>query len=307
LTNNVYVIWLRWPETCFRAHARDIAFFKTLVPRGGEVIEARSERSFLSALLQATHAIVWQFKESWFTRAKRLKVLATPGAGRELVSQNAPRGVALHFGHFHGQVMAESVAGFMLAWSRGFFRPELKKAGWQRVALSNHCYTLEGTRAVIVGYGRVGRAIGEKLAALGVSVKGFGRQNLGGFPDYAREADWVVLALPSDTGTDDFLNARRIGILPRRCVVVNVGRGNAVDEQALVNALRRGRLVGAYLDVFKGEPGPLANIVSGGSDGILRTAPADLPWNLIRTPHASAFTSTYLTSAFQELKNDGML
>jgi len=293
-------------------------------------VRARSESDFLKKLPAATHAIVWHFKKEWFAKAPRLKALATPGAGRELVTSEVPKGVTLHFGHYHGAIMSETVAGFILAWARGFFRPELKKPGWQRIALSDKCRTVAGSTAVIVGYGRVGQAVGAKLAALGVQVTGVTRHGLfpGGeavssgeadsYPLHNKKssslspllktADWLVLALPSDTGTDDFLDAARLRKLPRTCVVINVGRGNAVDEEALVAALKAGRLAGAYLDVFKGEPGPLRKIVKKGKkEGILGTAPGKLPWNLIRTPHSSAFAADYIKMAFQELKDDGIL
>ena len=78
-------------------------------------------------------------------------------------------------------------------------------------------------------------------------------------------------------------------------MLVNVGRGNAVDEAALADALRRRRLAGAYLDVFKKEPltpdSPLA---------------ADLP-GLVRLPHMSAFAPEYLPLFFQELADGGWL
>jgi len=306
--NNVYLVWLEWPEKCFRSDAEALRYLKGLVPRGSRVVRARSEADFLKKLPTATQAIVWHFKKEWFAQAPRLKVLATPGAGRELVTLDVPKRVKLHFGHFHGAIMSETVAGFILAWARGFFRPELKKGGWPRTALSDKCRTVAGTKAVIVGYGRIGRAIGGKLEALGVSVTGFGRKNVKDLPKAVRTADWLVLALPSDTGTDDFLNAALLRKLPRTCVVVNVGRGNAIDEEALVAALKSGRLAGAYLDVFKGEPGPLQKIVKKGKKaGILGTDPKKLPWNLVKTPHSSAFANDYIKRAFQELKDDGLL
>lgn len=306
---NTYLVWLEWPEKCFRADAEALRFLRGLVPPGSRVVRARSEAAFLRQLPQATHAVVWHFRKEWLAKATRLRLLATPGAGRELVTLETPPGVRLHFGRFHGAIMSETVAGFVLAWARGFFRPERTWPGWPRAALSDKCLTVAGTQAVIVGYGRVGRAIGDKLAALGVRVSGFGRQNLKDLPAALRTADWLVLALPSDTGTDDFLNAARLRRLPRRCVVVNVGRGNAVDEPALLAALRDGRLAGAYLDVFKGEPGPLEKIVrrTGASGGILGTDPRRLPWNLVRTPHSSAFAGDYLRRCFQELCDDGCL
>jgi len=218
------------------------------------------------------------------------------------VSLKAPKGVKLHFGKYHGAIMAETVAGFMLAWARGFFRPEAKLA-WGRREMGDKCYMLAGTKAVIVGYGRVGQAIGKKLELLGVEVFGYSRHlkiSSATFDSKLREADWLVMALPSDTGTDDLLNARMMVKLPKRCVVINVGRGNSVDEDALVRALETGRLAGAFLDVMKGEP-------------LQKRKPVPplkrrkLPWSLITLPHASAFDASYLKRAIQELYDDGCL
>lgn len=333
--NNFYLIWLEWPESCFRADAEALRFLKTLVPVGSRLVRARSEAAFLRQLPQATHVVTWHFKREWFVRAPKLKVLATPGAGRELVALEAPPGVMLHFGRFHGDIMSESVAAFVLAWARGFFavRDYAGYGGaqatavpnWPRAELSDRCCTVAGTKAVIVGYGRVGGAIGRRLESLGVSVQGFSRRNLGDLDAALKTADWLVLALPSDTGTDGFLSRTRLRKLPKRAVVVNVGRGNAVDEPALVEALRTGRIAGAYLDVFLSEPGPLERIIGSGKVGaweggkvgrweggdrprtILGTDPQRLPPNLIRMPHASAFSRDYLKRCFQELKDDGCL
>ncbi len=318
---NSYLVWLYWPEKCFRADAGALRCLAALVPPGSRVKSVRSERAFLGALPEATHAIVWHFKREWFACAPHLKVLATPGAGRELVPTEGPEGVKIHFGGYHGAIISETVAGFILAWSRGFFRPELHtgspwRSSWPRTALGGVCSRIAGTRAVIAGYGRIGRAIGSKLEALGVTVEGFGRRNIAGLPDAVRGADWFIMALPSGEETNGFLNERLLCLLPKRAVVVNVGRGNAVDEAALLAALRQKRIAGAYLDVFRGEPGPLAGIAGldipekGGNPAardILGSNPADLPDTLVMTPHSSAFCADYLALCFKELKDDGLI
>ena len=310
LNSNTYLVWLEWPEKCFRVDAEVLRALKGLVPKGARIVRARSERTFIKALPQATHAITWHFKADWFAKATRLKVLATPAAGQEFVPTKGPKGVKIHFGHYHGQIMSESVAAFVLAWARGFFRPELKKGAWPRTALSDKCYDVTGTKAVIVGYGNVGRAIGAKLAALGVDVYGLTRHRTfhntqtlkhTNTQTILRSADWLILALPSTTGTDDFLDAKLIRKLPRKCVVINVGRGNAVDERALSAALKSKRIAGAYLDVRKHEPSATVLEAPGYVKGL-----ADLP-NCIVMPHASAFSPRYLRLCFEELKNDGCL
>lgn len=301
---NVYLVWLEWPEKCFRVDAGALAYLKSAVPEGSEVVRAKTRRGFFSALPRATHVITWYFEKEWFAKAPRLKVLATPSAGMELLPQDAPEGVKIHFGGFHGPVMAESVAAFALAWCRGLFAAsafaeEAPGGALPRVWLSDKCRTLAGTNAVVVGYGKVGRAIGGKLEALGVRVRGFRRSNIGELPSALGDCDWFVMALPATAQTDDFLDSEMLSKLPRKCVVINVGRGNSIDEAALVKALRGGRLAGACLDVVKKEP--LESLRSF-------VEPAGrLPSNLVLMPHSAAFCPEYVTECFKELKREGLV
>lgn len=301
---NVYLVYLEWSEKCFRADEAAVRFLRATAPKGIRVVWVHDEAAFLKALPRATHALVWYFKEEWFPIATSLKVLATPAAGRELVPTVAPTGVRVHFGHFHGEAMAESAAAFALGWARGFF---LKGNGvWPRAWMSDKVYEVAGTKAVIVGYGNVGKAVGRKFEALGIEVLGYSR-HAGITParlDRAlAAADWLVLALPGDTGTDRWLDAKRIAKLPRRCVVLNVGRGSSVDETALFRALGARRIAGAYLDVRTTEP-YRRFALPGGTAGLPPTPTLD---NLVLMPHAAAFTPDYIKRFIGELRDDGCL
>ena len=90
-------------------------------------------------------------------------------------------------------------------------------------------------------------------------------------------ADWLVLACALTPETRGLIGARELALLPAHCGVVNVSRGDVIDESALIDALRAGRLGGAYLDVFAREPLP--------EDSPLW----DLP-NVIVTPHSAGFS-----------------
>lgn len=292
------VVWLEWPEACFCATADDIEYLKSLTD--GEVVWVRRREDFIDRLPTATHVITWHFETGWYALAPNLRLVATPAAGRELIAwRDAPEGVAVHFGTFHGDIIAESVVAFCMAWARGFFRTPPPTGIWPREWLGDKCYTISGTKAVIAGYGKIGKAIGAKFAALGASVKGFGRKNISEMSAAMAEADWFIMALPSDTGTDNFLDANRIAMLSPRCVVVNIGRGNAIDEDALRQALVEGRIAAAYLDVFKNEPTCL-NVDQS------QRAKAGGLWdsgtpNLVPMPHSSAFSPDYMKRCFAEL------
>lgn len=301
---NVYLVWLEWPEKCFRADTGSLAYLKSIVPEGSEVVRAKTRRAFFAALGRATHVITWYFERGWFAKAPHLKMLATPSAGMELLPHEAPEGVKIHFGGFHGPVMAETVAAFALGWCRGLYAagnysPKTSGGAVPRTWLSDKCRQLAGTKAVIVGYGKVGRAIGEKLSALGVRVEGFRRSNVKELPRAVKDCDWFVMALPATPQTDDFLDAKLMARLPAKCVVINVGRGNSIDEDALVRALENGRLAGACLDVAKKEP--LRSLKS------FVKPKRRLPANLILMPHSAAFYPGYVTDCFRELADEGLV
>lgn len=298
--NAHYLIWLNWPARPFRLGADDLRRFRELAP-AGEVTAVRSQRAFLAALPAATHVLCWEFRKEWFACAPRLRVLATPSAGRELLPSDAdlPRGVVKYHGGFHGEIMAETVLAYMLAWCRGLYPAYdwQRRADdlWPRTAFGERCFSLAGTKAVILGYGRIGHAIARRLKALGVAFTGIRRRNARTLPGAVADADWLICVLPSDTGTDNIVDAALLRRMKRTAVLINIGRGNAVDEAALADALRRRRLAAAFLDVFKREPlapdSPLAENLPG----------------LYRFPHGAAFSPRYLELFFRELKARGAL
>ena len=162
---------------------------------------------------------------------------------------------------------------------------------------------IRGKTAVIAGDGSIGREVARQLAALGMRivaikphpdvradasyrVPGTGDPD-GSIPERivgddgllgaAREADVLVLTMPLTDASRGVIGREVLAALPSRAWLINVSRGALVDEPALLEALRAGRLAGAVLDVFAEEP-----------------LPEDSPWwdapNVIVTPHASGHT-----------------
>ena len=138
----------------------------------------------------------------------------------------------------------------------------------------------------VLGAGNIGSAYAEKAFALGarpiVGVSRGGRPrepfervvSLRELDEVLPTADVLAMALPGTPETTRILDARRIALLPQNAVVINVGRGSAVDQPALIAALESGHLGGAALDVMEPEPLP--------TDDPLWGAP-----NLFLTPHVS--------------------
>ncbi|MDN3352130.1 D-2-hydroxyacid dehydrogenase [Actinomadura sp. DC4] len=123
-----------------------------------------------------------------------------------------------------------------------------------------------GARALVVGTGPIGRAIGRRLAAVGMAVSGIGRTGRTGDPDLGHvrpfeelhealaEADHVVLAAPLTDLTRDMIDSAALARMRTTARLINVGRGQLVVEKDLVRALAGGRIAGAALDVFATEP-----------------------------------------------------
>lgn len=121
---------------------------------------------------------------------------------------------------------------------------------------------LDGTAALIVGYGTIGQLIGERIAAFGVAVTGVTRSGHDGTltPDRWKprlgEFDWVILAAPSTGETQALLGADDLRAMKPSAWLINVARGDMVDQDALIEALEKHRIAGAFLDTVTPEPLP---------------------------------------------------
>ncbi|MDX1690914.1 MAG: hydroxyacid dehydrogenase [Acidimicrobiia bacterium] len=147
---------------------------------------------------------------------------------------------------------------------------------------------LAGARMGLVGYGRIAQEVATRAWALRMDVvahdpflpaDAFGRTTNLSLDDVFSSSDVVSLHVPLDAGTRDLVDAARIDRMRDDAVIVNTSRGGIVDEEALADALREGRLGGAALDVFSDEP------LSAGAAGRFAGVP-----NLLLTPHVAGVT-----------------
>ena len=188
----------------------------------------------------------------------------------------------------HARPLAEFALLGMLVFGKDTLRltREQQAKRWERHAGEE----VRGKVVCVVGLGKVGREVARLARALDARVTGVVRDTRGRSADdlgvdalgtietldsLLVEADVVVLATPHTPDTHRLLDARRIALLKPTAVVVNVARGDVVDEAALVDALQAGRLRGAALDVFEQEPLP--------TDSPLWTLP-----NVLVSPHRQA-------------------
>ena len=241
--------------------------------------------------------------------AGTLKAIGTLSVGHNHIDLDAAREFGVSVFYSPG-VLSEACAdlGIMLllnACRRGYEADSLMRAGlWRGYAPTQLLgIGLTGRRAGILGMGRIGQAVATRLKAFGVELHYHNRTRLDvtlengafyhGSPEsLLRASDFLLLLTPGSEELKGFLNRERIELLPDNAVVVNISRGDTVDDDALIEALRSGRIFAAGLDVFAGEPA---------FDPRYRTLP-----NVFLTPHiASATVDTRNAMGFLVL--DGLL
>lgn len=212
--------------------------------------------------------------------------LISAGADRYVKPGILPRGVLLTnatgaYGKSMSEYMICAVLNLLLDFPH--YRDNQRQHVWQASGRARH---ILGTTALVVGLGNIGGEFAARYKALGGTVIGV-RRTAGEKPDYLDElytadrldellprADVVTLSLPSTTETQHLFGKEKFALMKPSAVFVNVGRGTAVDTDALCEALNAGKLYGAALDVTDPEPLP--------ADHPLWDAP-----NTIVTPHVS--------------------
>ena len=225
-----------------------------------------------SALPAARGAEVIFGQGTELTRAApRLRWVCTPSAGVDPYlapdAFAAPGAWLSNSSGAYGVTISEHVVMVTLELMRreAEYRAVTARRGWERgLAIRSIC----GSRVTILGTGDIGSRCAERLRGFGPArIEGVSRsgqasplfdrvQTPGALDSLLPETDLLVLALPATAETAGVLSRARIALLPQDAFVVNIGRGSAVDEAALEEALRAGRLGGAALDVFLREPLP---------------------------------------------------
>jgi phosphoglycerate dehydrogenase-like enzyme len=197
--------------------------------------------------------------------AKRLKWLNSIYAGLEFLPMDvlADRGITVTNGAgINAITIAEYVVMGMLNIAKGYREVVRAQDRHEWLLDSPGKRELAGSKALLLGYGAIGRLIEPRLKAfdIGVSVvrRSAGPNTLG--PDQWRgrlgEFDWVILAVPSTPETDGMIGASELAAMKPDAVIVNIGRGSAIDQPALVDALEKKAIGGAFLDVTTPEPLP---------------------------------------------------
>lgn len=267
---------------------------------GLEVVSVEDDAALPAALADADAFVGWHLPPDQFERARRLRWIHSASAGIEeslypaLVASDV---VLTNSTGLHSICIPEHVIGQMLVLARNFHEAvRLQARGeWNRFAVIAHqggLRELHGSNLAILGAGPIGANLARLAAAFGMRVR-IMRRDASRPIEHAEAvvppsqlhallgwADFVVLAVPLTAETRGMIGGAELRAMRSSAYLINVARGEVVDEAELVRCLRSGGIAGAALDVFDEEP-----------------LPPDHPlWSLgnaVLTPHISGYTATY--------------
>ena len=231
-------------------------------------------------------------------RATQCKIIARVGVGLDNIDVDAAKAKGIRvINAVEGAMnaVAELVLGLMLSLAREIPRAdrEIRNGKWLKKELMGS--ELSGKYLGIVGLGNIGKRLAKLARGLNMNIIGFDVMPIA--DDFARDvglikadidtllssADYISFHVPLTETTHHLVNTKRISTMKKTAFIINTSRGEIIDEDALYDALKEGKIAGAALDVFEKEPA-VGNKL------------ATLP-NVVCTPHIGAQTKEAQTLA----------
>lgn len=231
-------------------------------------------------------------------RATQCKIIARVGVGLDNIDVDAAKAKNIRvINAVEGAMnaVAELVLGLMLSMAREIPRAdrEIRNGKWLKKELMG--IELSGKYLGIVGLGNIGKRLAKLARGLNMNIIGFDVMPIA--DDFSRDvglikadidtlissADFISFHVPLTDATHHLVNAKRISTMKKTAYIINTSRGEIIDEDALYDALKEGRIAGAALDVFEKEPAV---------GNKLTTLP-----NIVCTPHIGAQTKEAQTLA----------
>lgn len=213
------------------------------------------------------------FTETVLSSSKKLKVVANYAVGYNNIDVAAATQLGIkvtNTPHVLTEATADIALSLLLSVCRQInpaekFLRDRNFDGWHPGGFVG--IELHGKNALIIGMGRIGKAIARRLNGFGIRVTYHNRNRIDISEEKALNAtyqpnlesalhdvDFLFLSCPLTPQTRHLFDERKLAMLPDRCVIVNTGRGPVIDEEALAEALINKKLAGAGLDVFEFEP-----------------------------------------------------
>ena len=304
------VLFFRLQEMRWSLPDSDLAALRARFPQV-DFVPVDEDAALEAALTDADAFFGWHFPPGHFAAARRLAWVHSASAGIEanlfpgLVESDVTLTNATGL---HTVCIPEHVLGLMLALARNFHEAERLKAQrrWERftvIAFAGGVRELAGSNLAILGAGAIGAALARLCRALDMHVRVLRRR-----PDHPVEgaeqvvgpgelhgllawADFVVVATPLTAETRNLIDRQALAAMKPGAFLINIGRGESVDDGALIDALRSRAIAGAGLDVFREEPLP----------------PSSPYWeldNVILTPHVSGYTPEYFKKILAQFSDN---
>lgn len=295
------IIYLEHKIRAFTPSSRQLASFKKAL-YAYDLLLLESLQELEAEITSCQLLLTWSFPIRLYEKAKILKYIFTPAAGREWVFQD-PRGkVKVYYGDFHGQLISQEIIGMIFYFANNFHQAleAQEKIIWRRNNLVSK-KSLSQQKIIFIGYGKIAQACARQLAVFSPEIKALSRKpclaldSLGTkiFPLAELEAelglaDHVICLLPGGRETEKFFSAKHFQAMKKTAYFYNFGRGTCVDQKALIDALEKKQIAGAGLDVFAKEPLP----------------EGDSLWkmkNCLLTQHSSCFYENYLDLFLEQI------
>ena len=251
---------------------------------------ARTPSESRRAIEAATVVLATNVPSDLLEGAENLELIQALSAGVDFwdLKPIRDRGITLTTAAgVHAESIAEQVLGYLLAFERGLHTGirQQHRRSWEWF----HGGEIRGKTLGIVGVGAIGTRVAELAQAFDMTVIGT-KRDVGNAPDSVDvihppdelftilpQSDYLLIACPLTPETRGLIGREALGALPDDAILVNIARGDIVDEAALVRSLQQGRIRGAGLDVFETEPLPRDSPLWGLS-------------NVIMTPHMGGTT-----------------
>jgi D-3-phosphoglycerate dehydrogenase len=273
------------------------AGIKLLTDTGHRIIrlQSGSNEADLLKLAPETDAFITRgmikISREIMVASPRLKVIGVHGIGCDHIDLHAAKElgkVVLNTPDALTVSVAEMAIALILALTKRVITANTatRSGGWNRKYSDLVGIELAGKTVGVIGLGRIGEATARRLKPFGVNLIYWSRTRK---PDAERQidiqyqdliillqhSDIITLHIPDTPKTFHIIGERELALMKPNALLVNVSRGNLIDEQALISALLSGKLAGAALDVFENEPLNLDNPLIGMD-------------NVILTPHLAA-------------------
>ncbi|MFI5070686.1 MAG: D-2-hydroxyacid dehydrogenase [Terriglobales bacterium] len=264
-----------------------------------EVVHLSDDDQIEKQISDAEIVVTWTLRLNQFNAAKKLRWIHSPAAAvhqllfPELIASDV---ILTNGSDVHGATVAELVIALIFALAKKL--PLAMRCQQQRVWGQNQVWEsrpqpreVAGATLGLIGLGSIGTEVAKRASALGMRVIAVRNIVAAEKPENVEQvyassqinlmlskSDYVVIAAPLTSSTAGMINADRLASMKPDSYLINVSRGQLVDESALAEALRLGKIAGAALDVFEKEP-----------------LPPDSPlWdlqNLLITPHIAGFSA----------------